>query len=166
MNLKQLSKLKFSTLFLEYHCEQTALNVFKTPSRYEIIEAMEPLQIPEDNCIILPAIQLPAYDCEELIINAVVKTDYNLSDREFHTKLMSNILLESLKNPSTRLCSPLIFTRGKKDSDKYLYKMGEGSLSRYISKKHLQNIQKILHISLLTEMFLVPDRKQLLHLKK
>ena len=166
MSLKRLLNSNYSLIFAVYDCDGCDANVFQNAQQESIKEVFTTLNLPTKSTYILPPFPFPSFDYELLFQEAIDKTDFGKSDNVIQRQLYSNILLASLKHPTTTTCSPIIFFEGKYQSDAFLYRMGEKPLSTFISKENLQQIAETLHLKNLRDLTLVDDNEQERHLRR
>lgn len=165
MHLQKIKNNNCSTIFLIYECAHQDVNVFQNQSQKKVLEAFEPLQLPENEAFVLPAFPFPANDFQLIFKSALDKTEYNSDFKKFERKLQSNLLLESLKSTTTKIVSPIIFQNGKLESDSYLYRIGEENLSRFISPGEIKVIGDVMGLSNVKGLRLVEDIEQKSHLR-
>ena len=164
--IADIKSSKYSVIFIVYECSRCTKSVFESSSQEEIKSAFSPLNLPTENVFILPPFPFPSFDYGRIFSQAVDKTDALRNDSDFIKKLSSNLLLSSLKQDTTTLCSPIVFLNGKYESDGFLYRIGEKRLSRFISEQQICDIASVMHLEGLKDLYFLNDIEQERHLRR
>ncbi len=166
MAIAEIKSSHYSVIFIVYECKRCTKNVFESSSQDEIKAAFAPLNLPTENVFILPPFPFPSFDYGRIFSQAVDKTEAIRNDAEFLKKLSSNLLLSSLQQDTTTLCSPIIFLNGKYESDGFLYRIGEKRLSRFISGQQIDEIASVMNLEGLVDLYFLEDIEQERHLRR
>ena len=166
MAIADIKNSHYSVIFIIYECERCTKNVFESSSQDEIKAAFTPLNLPTEDVFVLPPFPFPSFDYGRIFSQAVDKTEVLRNDAEFLKKLSSNLLLSSLKQDTTTLCSPIVFLNGKYESDGFLYRIGEKRLSRFISEQQISDIASVMHLEGLKDLYFLDDIEQERHLRR